>query len=315
MPSLSVIVPVYNSSKGLRRCLDSILAQEINKIEIVVVDDGSKDCSEDIIKEYQTKYKNIEYYKKAHTGVADTRNYGIEKAKGDYIFFVDSDDYIDVQLLKRIEYYMEQKNDVIKFKLARTNEAGDVLEKVSGAIFDTLDGEEAFKRLYGTDVLLDSPCVYLFRKEYIQKNKFKFNVGMYHEDFGLVPIILVHANSVVSLDYYAYFYVQSNESITRNTDYAKTIQKMNDSLIQYDIMLEKIKPLRLGTKAEENIKIYYTNAIIQKLKELKPKDQKEFIRKIKERNMIKNIKVRSFKQLTKRIILSISVKWYLKVVN
>lgn len=312
MPSLSVIVPVYNSEKGLRRCLDSILAQEIEKIEIVLVDDGSEDGSENIIKEYQNKYSNIEYYKKEHTGVADTRNYGIEKANGDYIFFVDSDDYIDIQLLKRIEYYMEQNIDVIKFKLARTNESGDILEKVKGSTFDVIDGEEAFKRLYSTDVLLDSPCVYLFRKQYIQENKFQFNVGTYHEDFGLIPIILIHADSVVSLDYYAYFYVQSSQSITRNTDYAKTIQKMKDSLTQYDIMLEKIKPLELGKEAEENIKIYYTNAIIQKLKELEPKEQKEFIHEIKKRKMIKNIKVRDVKQFIKRLVLSVSVKWYLK---
>ena len=312
MPSLSVIVPVYNSEKGLRRCLDSILAQEIEKIEIVLVDDGSEDSSEDIIKEYQEKHSNVMYYKKEHTGVADTRNYGMAKAKGDYIFFVDSDDYIDTQLLKRIEYYAEQNVDVIKFKLARTNESGDILEKVSGAIFDKVDGEEAFKRLYGTDVLLDSPCVYLFRRDYIQKNGFKFNVGTYHEDFGLIPIILIHADSVVSLDYYAYFYVQSRQSITRNTDYAKTIQKMKDSLTQYDIMLEKIKPLKLGKEAEENIKIYYTNAIIQKLKEMEPKEQKEFIREIKKRKMISNIKVRDVKQFVKRLVLSLSVRWYLK---
>lgn len=312
MPSLSVVVPMYNSEKGLSRCLDSILAQEVEKIEIVLVDDGSEDGSEAIIKEYQEKHANVIYYKKEHTGVADTRNYGMAKAKGEYILFVDSDDYIDTHLLKRIEYYIEQKIDVIKFKLARTNEAGDILEKVPGAIFDKVDGEEAFKRLYGTDVLLDSPCVYLFRREYIQKNGFQFNVGTYHEDFGLIPIILIHADSVVSIDYYAYFYVQSSQSITRNSDYTKTIQKMKDSLAQYDIMLEKIKPLKLGKEAEENIKIYYTNAIIQKLKELEPKDQKEFIREIKKRKMIRNIKVRDIKQFVKRLVLSLSIRCYLK---
>ena len=312
MPSLSVIVPIYNSEKGISRCLDSILAQEAPKIEIVLVDDGSEDGSEDIIKEYQKNHTNIAYYKKEHTGVADTRNFGMAKAKGDYIFFVDSDDYIDTQLLKRIEYYIEQKIDVIKFKLARTNEAGDILEKVPGAIFDKVDGEEAFKRLYSTDVLLDSPCVYLFKRDYIQKNGFQFNVGTYHEDFGLIPIILIHADSVVSLDYYAYFYVQSSQSITRNTDYTKTIQKMKDSLAQYDIMLEKIKPLNLGKEAEENIKIYYTNAIIQKLKELNIKEQNEFIHEIKKRKMIRNIKVRDVRQLVKRIVLSLSIRWYLK---
>lgn len=312
MPSLSVIIPVYNTQKGLRRCLDSILAQESANLEIVIVNDGSTDDCEQIIQEYEQKFPSIAYYKKEHTGVADTRNFGIEKATGDYIFFVDSDDYIDTELLKHLQYFMEQKMDVIKFKLARTNEAGEIIEKVSGAVFDKTDGEEAFKRLYSTDVLLDSPCVYLFRKEYIQSNGFQFKVGTYHEDFGLIPMIIIHAASVVSLDYYAYFYVQSDGSITRNADYAKTIQKMKDSLIQYDTMLEKIKSLSLGKEAEENIKIYYTNAILQKLKELQSKEQKEFIYEVRKRNMIKNIKIRSVKQFVKRIVLTINIRWYLK---
>ena len=86
MIKLSIIIPVFNAEKTLRRCLDSVLQQKDDELEIVVINDGSKDSSDKIIKEYKEKNpQTISYYKKQNTGVADTRNYGIKKAKGQYI--------------------------------------------------------------------------------------------------------------------------------------------------------------------------------------------------------------------------------------
>ena len=225
--------------------------------------------------------------------------------------FVDADDYIFPDFLGSLNDYMKQEIDVIKFKLQRVSEDGNIIEKPEGAIFEVKTGEDAFEALYSTDILLDSPCTYLFRTEYIRKNNFKFKIGTYHEDFGLIPLILIKAKSVVSKDMYIYNYVQSSNSITRNEDYKKTIKKMQDALIQYDSMLEQIADL--SNSAKENIKIYYTNAILLKLKELQPKEQDIFINQIKERKMIKNIKVRNLKQLLKRVILTISIKMYLNM--
>ena len=213
--------------------------------------------------------------------------------------------------MKELNKYMQKGIDVIKFKLQRVDENGKIIEKVNGATFENATGEEAFALLYPTDVLLDSPCTYLFRKEYINENNFKFKVGTYHEDFGLIPIIIIKAKTVVSKDIYIYNYVQSSESITRNEDYEKTIKKMKDALSQYDCMLSNID--ELSDKSKEDIKIYYTNAILLKLNELNKNDQKDFIKQIKERKMIQNIKIRNFKQLLKKIMLTISIKTYLKM--
>ncbi len=105
--------------------------------------------------------------------------------------------------------------------------------------------------------------------------------------------------------------MQSIDSITRNEDYGKTVKKMEDALAQYDCMIPQIDGL--NKRAKENIKIYYTNAILLKLKELETNEQDYFINQIKNRKMEKNIKVRSFKQLIKRAILSISIKMYIKM--
>ncbi len=235
------------------------------------------------------------------------------KATGDYILFVDSDDYIDANLLNYLSSYMEQQIDVIKYKLNIVNQKGEIIKKVKGATFEKTDGQTAFNQLYATDVLLDSPCVYLFRRDYILNNGFKFQVGTYHEDFGLIPLIIVKAESIVSIDYEGYYYVQSNNSITRNENYEKTIKKMKDSLVQYDNMLKKIQQYNLSKTTKENIKIYYTNAIILKLKELNEKDQNIFIHEIKQRKMISNIKIRNLKQLFKKLILLWNIKLYLKL--
>ena len=308
MPNLSVIVPVYNTEKYIKKCLDSLI--NLRDSEIIVINDGSTDDSEQIINEYASKYGNIVYYKKENTGIADTRNFGIEHANGDYIAFVDSDDYIDASQLDLLIPYMKEHIDVIKFKLQRVDENECIIEKVDGAVFDKTTGENAFELLYPTDVLLDSPCVYLFKREHLKRFGFKFQVGTYHEDFGLIPLIVIKADSVISKNLYLYNYVQSTNSITRNEDYSKTVKKMEDALKQYDKMLEQIN--NLSDRAKENIKIYFTNAIILKLKELKEPEQDRFIEEIKKRDMVKNIKVRNVKQLIKRILLSVSIKTYLK---
>ncbi|MBR6033851.1 MAG: glycosyltransferase [Clostridia bacterium] len=311
MPKLSVIVPVYNTEKYLSKCLDSL--KDLKETEIVIVNDGSTDGSENVINEYIKDKSNVVYFKKENTGVADTRNFGIEHATGDYTLFVDSDDYIEHDLYDTLCKYMEENIDVIKFKLKRVNEKGETIKKVEGAVFDKKTGEEAFAELYPTDVLLDSPCVYLFKREYIKQNQFKFDTSLcYHEDFGLIPLIVANAGSVVSVDYYGYNYVQSTNSITRNEDYIKTLRKMDDALKAYDNMVNSLEKYSISTRAKDNLKIYYTNAIIIKLKELKPEDQDIYISKIKQRKMIQNIKVRNVKQLVKRVLLTVNIKTYLK---
>lgn len=133
MPNLSVIIPVYNSGKYLKKSLDSV--RNLNDTEIIVVNDGSEDNSEEIISEYAKTQSNIVYYKKEHTGVADTRNFGIDHSTGKYILFVDADDYIEPDLSQKLTPYILEKMDVIKFKLKRVDKNGNTLEKVGRSCF------------------------------------------------------------------------------------------------------------------------------------------------------------------------------------
>ena len=314
MCKLSVIVPTYNAGNNIKKCIESILNQNIQNVEILVINDGSTDNSGQIVKEYvKQNPKTITYYEKENTGVADTRNYGISIAKGKYILFIDSDDYMKQGLLQEIQKYIEQDIDIIKFKLERVNEYGDILEEVDGAVFDKCDGETAFNMLCFSDVLLDSPCVYVFKRELFELNNFKFKVNTQHEDFGLIPLVILKAKSVISINIYGYCYLQTNDSITRNEDYSKTLKKFNDVLLHYDNMLEFIEKEKLKENTIKNVKIYYTNAIILKLKELKKQDLNIYIKQLNKRKMINNIQVNNIKQLIKKLILRINIKIYLKL--
>lgn len=316
MPKISFIVPVYNTGSYIKKCLDSIINQTLKeKIEIILINDGSTDNSDELIKEYienSDSKELINYYSKENEGVAKTRNFGIDKAKGEYISFIDSDDYIDEHTIEVVKPYIDENIEMIKFKLQTIDENSNVIQKVDGPVFEKTLGEEAFNKLYCSDVLLVSPCVYLIKRNLFIQNDFRFN-KTYHEDYGLIPLIMLKAKSFVSIPDYLYYYVQIDNSITRNNDYDKTISRFEDALFHYDNAINVINKMTLNKKSKENAKIFYTNAIILKIDELKEEDKSKYIKEIKKRKMYKNIKPRNIKQIIKRILLQFNIKLYLKM--
>lgn len=312
MNKISVIVPMYNAEKTIERCINSILKQTISAFEIVLINDGSTDRTEDIVRRLQNEKSNIKYFYKENSGVAQTRNYGIEKAQGDYIIFVDADDYIEPNLIEKVFKYIENNIEMVKFKLKKIDTNGKELEKIDGPVFNKKNGEDAFDILYYQDTLIDSPCVYLIKRSLFTDNRLEFK-GKYHEDFGLMPILIALSKSIVSIPDYLYVYVQEENSITRNEDYQKTIQKMEDVLFHYDRMLKIIKNTSIKNATQDNIKTFYTNAIILKLQELKKDDRKKYIKEIRNRKMCNNIKAKNLKQFIKRLILKLNINLYLKI--
>ena len=301
MKKISIIVPFLNAERCIEECVDKLLMQTYENIEIVLVNDNSTDNSEDIIQKYLSNEK-VKYYKvKEDTiGNAKARNIGIEKATGDYFIFVDVDDYIDKNLLNSLIKYIDEDYDLVKYKMTIVSENQEEIKKVEGPVFENLTGEEAFNKLCFEDVLLDSPCIYLIKKDLFKNVDLKFKENTYHEDFGLIPRVILEAKKVASCDLYGYYYIQSNNSIMR--DKKKTLKKAYDKLSHYDDMLKYIKDLNIEEITKENVLIYYTNSIIMSLKDLKGNEEKEYIKEMKKRDMRKNIKVRNLKQLIKRII-------------
>ena len=316
MPKISVIVPVYNTEKYVEKCLKSIAEQKMNDLEIIIVNDGSTDNSETIIKQWIEKNKEnikIKYLNKKNGGLSETRNFALPYATGKYISFIDSDDYIDSNLYSHLEQFMDDNVDLIKFKMQTVDEKEKVLEKLDGPVFEKCTGEEGYEKLCTNDRFLDPACIYLYRTEFYKSNNFKYKVGAYHEDFGLTSLIILKAKSFVSTNEYGYYYLQSDNSITRNQNYDKEIKKAKDLLGHYDDMIKVIKNYEISNKSKELIKRYYTNTLILKTKELKGQEKKQYINEIYRRKLYKNIKPYSLKQLIKRIILKFNINLYLKL--
>ena len=332
MPKISIIIPFNNGKKYLKNCLDSVTSINYDDYEIILIDDFSKDNSEEISK----KYKNAKYFYTAEEtlGVGNARNLGIEKASGKYIMFVDVDDTIDKNLLKNLQKYMEQDIDMIKYKMKiiagqrnnniKTNTAkiitelrnnniqsdsvtGKKIKYENGPTFEPTNGEDAFNKLCFKDNYLDSPCLYLIKKDLFERTNSKFKKNVYHEDFGLIPLLLANAKTVVSTNIDGYNYYQSENSIMRNEDYSKKIKKVNDKFLLYDNLKKKLKNTNLKQKTCKNFLEYYTNSIIIGVKELKKNDRKSYMKKIKNKGMLNNLRVRNIKQLLKKVVLYVSM--------
>lgn len=134
-PKHSIIVPAYNTGEAIRRCIDSIVAQTYDNWELIIVDDGSRDATPAIIDEYATKDKRINAVHISNGGVSNARNVGIEHAKGEYVMFVDSDDWIEPDYLQQVERYMDDDADVymLGITLDYTREKVTVYSEIKGA--------------------------------------------------------------------------------------------------------------------------------------------------------------------------------------
>lgn len=310
MEKVSIIIPAYNAEKYIERCLKSVFAQKYENKEIIVINDGSTDKTEEKISKYINK---IKYIKKKNGGLSETRNVGIEKATGKYIMFIDADDYIEKELLKNLKPYIDEDIDMIKYKAKKVTEKGEEIQLMDGPVFETTKGEEAFSKMCFTDQLMETAWIYLYKKELLRRNKFQFSKGLYHEDFGLIPLVILKAQTFVSTDIYGYNYVQSENSITRNEDYKKTKRKAYDLLIHYDKIVKEIEKYKIQEETKQDVRTFCTNSILLRTNELNKTDKKQYIKEIRKRKMQKNITAKNPKQLLKRIVLEISIPAYLKL--
>ena len=303
MPQISIIIPFNNGKKYLKNCLNNITAINYNDYEIILIDDFSNDNSEKIAR----KYKKTKYYYSAEKsrGVGNARNLGIKKANGKYIMFLDVDDTIDKELLKNLKNYMNKDVEMIKYKMK-------IIEKkeiyADGPIFDVTDGEEGLNKLCFKDKYLDSPCLYLIKKELFERTGLNFEKDVYHEDFGLIPLLIANAKSIVSTKIYGYNYFQSENSIMRNNDYLKHIKKVEDKFFLYDKIYEKLEKMNLKKETKQNLLEYYTNSIISGIKDLKTNDRNSFKKEIMEKGMIDNLRVRNLKQKIRKELIKLRLK-------
>ena len=205
MPKISIIVPVYNTEKYLKKCLDSLVNQTIKDIEVLVVNDGSTDDSEKIILEYQDKFPEIiKYLKKENGGLSDARNFAIPYTSGKYVGFVDSDDYVDNNMFETMYNLAEENNS----DLIECNFIWEYPNKSKIDLgFNYLNKQDLF--IYGRVMA----CNKLFKTDIIKKYNISFPFGLRYEDieffYKLIPFI--NNYSLVNIPFY--HYMQRENSI------------------------------------------------------------------------------------------------------
>lgn len=298
----SLIVPVYNTEKYIEKCLNSILSQSYKNYEIIVINDGSTDDSEKILEQYKTN-KKIKIIKQKNKGLSDARNEGLNHISGDYILFIDSDDFIEPKLLETLNNNIEDE-DLIRFQTQTVNDNYDIIEKYPEQEFKNLNGKDAFKMLI-TFNYVENAWLYAYKKDYFISSKYKFISGMYHEDYGLTPLVIIKSNKIKSINYIGYNYLIRTGSIMNNNDYEKTIKKAKDTLAQYKNIVNLDNDIYY--------KSFLANTVLLKLSTLKGKAYKEYLKEIKKEKVIDNILNDTLIRKIKKLILKINPKLYFKM--
>lgn len=285
--NFSIIVPIYNVEKYLKKCIESLINQTYRPYEIILVNDGTKDNSQQIIDEYVNKYPEIiKGYIKENGGLSDARNYGVKKATGDYIVFVDSDDYIKLDLLETLNNNIKDNEDMIGYGLIVVDSNYNEVQVVNKAVFDTTIGEKALINLINGKNFFETAWTYAYNLKFWKENNFEYIKGRYHEDFGLTPNILVKAKKVKTLDYAGYYYYQNDNGIIRNGNMEKTIIKAYDMLYYFDFHMKNTIILIKDKDAKNIFASYLANAVINKVNELEGVEQKKYIAELNKRNVL-----------------------------
>ena len=236
MPKVSVIVPVYNVEKYLNKCIDSLINQSLKDIEIIIVNDSSPDNCQAIIDTYQKNYPNlIKSFIKENGGQGSARNYGLDYASGEYISFVDSDDWLDLNMLEKMyNLAIKDNSDIVICDMM------DYYEDGSKKFFNCTKYDSVYK-------VTPSACNKIFKREII--NNIRFLNGLWYEDFNFTTKILLN-NPKISTISNLYYNCHSRKVSTMNNnnaiknldiitiiedlkDYAYKNNLFNDNLFEY----------------------------------------------------------------------------------
>lgn len=227
MPKVSIIVPVYNVEEYLERCLDSLVNQTLKDIEIIIVNDGSTDGSKEKIQKYINTYKNIVYLEKENGGLSSARNYGIPYAKGEYIGFVDSDDYVELTMYEKMyNKAIEEKSDMVEcdfiweYPNKKREDIGKVYSSKKEAIIEA--------RVVAWNKII--------KKDIIEKTKITFPEGLRYEDIEFFYKIVPYLDKISFVKETLVHYVQRESSIA-NTQNERTgeIFKIWENVLNYYI--------------------------------------------------------------------------------
>ncbi len=259
MTKVSVIIPVYNVEKYIEKCLDSLVNQTLKDIEIIVVNDGSPDNSQKIIDKYVKKYPNIvKSYIKKNGGQGSARNYGLKKATGEYIGYVDSDDYVSIDMYEKM--YNKAKKDKSDIVICQNYIDND------GKI--TIDSEE-FVNIHDNRVFFGKMAVWnkIYKKEILVNNKINFKERVWYEDLAFTLKSIINSKNISFVDEPLYYYLIRPGSTMNNSNVEKNLEILDafSDIISY---LDRKKCFDLYYDRIEFLAVYhiYISGIVRVLR-------------------------------------------------
>lgn len=248
MNDVTIIIPVYNSEMYISKCLDSVLSQTYKNIDILVINDGSKDGSQKIIDKYKEKYSNIKAIEQKNIGVSRTRNNAIKIVKTKYIMFMDNDDYIDKDYVETHVKNIKSKDyDVVISGYRRITEENKIIKKVS------LKDEEWSK------FMILAPWAKIYKREYLIKNNIKFLDNNIGEDVFFNLQALQLTDKIKILDYIGYNWFYNTRSVSN------TIQKKYKDLNVLELLNKTygiLKEKKILDKRYEVNELYFYRYLI-----------------------------------------------------
>jgi glycosyltransferase involved in cell wall biosynthesis len=242
---LSIIVPVYNVEKYICRCLDSLLNQDIkvDDYEILIINDGSKDSSLSLAEQYEQKCTHVHIHHQENGGVGSARNKGISLAKGEYIYFIDPDDYLASNVLKLIiNNCTENELDVLTFLSTRTYNS-DLKESISNK-----DQTFVINKTNGIDYIGDVGYKneiwwYVIRKEFLTKTRIKFIEGRWMEDVIFTATLFLKVKAMAQLPIDVHRHVITIDSAMTSKEpkhYNKVIYDLENAAIEFKSLIKNI---------------------------------------------------------------------------
>ena len=207
MPKISVIIPVYNVEDYIDECLKSVVTQTFDDFEVLVINDGSPDKSQKIIDRYVKKYPFVHTFLKKNGGLSSARNYGLKRAKSDYVYFLDGDDFIAPDLLSKCyEVIQKNKSDIVYFDFYEYYNP-DKTRVMKGIKDSTIIGKEKY--------MISPPAAWnkVFKRSLFLDHDILFPEGLWYEDLATTPRLLLFANHIDYVEVPLYYYRQREGSI------------------------------------------------------------------------------------------------------
>ena len=242
---ISIIIPVYNVENYLHQCLDSVFEQEADNYEVICVNDGSTDGSAAILDEYAAKYPNLKVLHVANGGTAKARNLGMELSQGEYIWFVDSDDWIQSGAIPVLTNWIERKRpDILNFSGTLYIENTKNIESDELFNEELLTGWEYYNNyaLVGRKFHFVCVVLRLYKTEFIRSHNLWFDTTVTHEDNLWIPQVMYYAQSVYSIpeNLYVYRIRQGSKMQTQNPQRIFDIVSVANKLAAFFIPLSGI---------------------------------------------------------------------------